>query len=70
MNRYIGKRLTCKSLAEAIAKRENYTRKLLNELENTRECQRELSHPEKDQSNRNPWVYWIQAMQEKEALDD
>lgn len=70
MMRYIGKRLTCKSLAEAVAKNENYIRKLLNELENAKECQRELSDPKKDQSNRNPWVYWIDATQEKEAVDD
>ncbi len=36
MKRYAGTRLTCKTLAEAIAKTEDYTRKLLKELENAK----------------------------------
>ncbi|MFI5343453.1 MAG: AAA family ATPase [Chlamydiales bacterium] len=70
MKRYAGTRLTCKTLAEAIAKTETYTRKLLNELENAKECQRDVSKPGKDSSSRNPWVYWIDAIQEKEGLND
>ncbi len=70
MKRYAGTCLTCKTLAEAIAKTEDYTRKLLNELENAKECQRELSDPRKKSSSRNPWVYWVDAMQEKENLND
>ncbi len=69
MKRYVGTRLTCKTLAEAIAKTENYTRTLLSEMENAKECQRELSDPGKKSSNRNPWVYWIDAIQEREGLN-
>jgi hypothetical protein len=69
MKRYAGTRFTCKTLAEAIAKKEAYTRKLLNELENAKECQRELSDPGKKSSNRNPWGYWIDAIQEREGLN-
>ncbi len=36
MERYAGRTLTCKTLAESIAKTEPYTRKLLNELENAK----------------------------------
>lgn len=70
MNRYAGTRLTCNRLAESIAQSPAYTRKLLNELEQTKECQRELSNPGKPQSNRNSWVYWIEAVQEKRGLND
>lgn len=70
MNRYAGTRLTCNRLAESIAQSPSYARKLLNELEQTKECQRALSNPGKPQSNRNSWVYWINAMEEKEELDD
>ena len=69
MERYAGRTLTCKTLAESIAKTEPYTRKLLNELENAKECNRALSNPEKPQSNRNSWVYWIDAAQEKVDSD-
>ena len=69
MKHYAGTRLTCIRLAESIAQSPNYTRKLLNELENAKECHRALSNPEKPQSNRNSWVYWINAMQEKEDLN-
>ncbi len=70
MKLYKGRRFTCKTLAEAIAKAETYTRKLLTELENTKECHRALSNPEKPQSNRNSWVYWIDTVQERESLND
>jgi hypothetical protein len=69
MERYAGRRLTCKTLAESIAKAEPYTRKLLNELENAKKCIRALSNPEKPQSNKNSWVYWIDAAQEKVESD-
>lgn len=69
MRLYEGRRFTCKILAEAIAKTEAYTRKLLNELENAKECHRALSNPEKPQSNKNSWVYWIDAIQERESLN-
>ncbi len=69
MKRYAGTRLTCIRLAESIAQSPPYTRKLLKELENAKECQRELSNPGKDPSSRNPWVYWINAVQEREVLN-
>ncbi len=69
MKRYAGTRFTCKILAEAIAKTENYTRKLLIELEDAKECQRAASNPEKKSSNRNPWIYWIDAIQERGVLN-
>lgn len=70
MRRYEGRRFTCKILAEAIAQKPDYTRKLLGELEQEKECQRELSNLEKESSSRNPWVYWVDALQEKESLND
>ncbi len=70
MKRYAGTRLTCNRLAESIAQSTAYTRKLLKELEQAKECQRELSNPGKPQSNRNSWVYWVNAIQEKEGLND
>ncbi len=69
MKRYPGKRFTCKSLAESIAQSEAYTRALLKELEEGGECQRELLDQTKKSSNRNPWVYWINASQEKAGLN-
>lgn len=69
MERYAGKRFTCKILSQRIAKSENYTRKLLNELESTGECLRELSHPDKPVSSRNCWVYCIESSQTKENSD-
>lgn len=69
MKRYASVRLTCKTLAEAIAQTETYTRKLLNELEHAKECRRELCDPGKKSSNRNPWVYWIDAIQRREGLN-
>lgn len=70
MERYIGRRFTCNSLAESIAQSPAYTQKLLNELEQAKECQRELSNPANNQSNKNPWVYWKDAKQENAGLDD
>jgi hypothetical protein len=61
MNRYRDTRFTAKSLAEAIAKQENYTRKLMSELESAGECKRTLSDPSRPQSNRNPWVYYVES---------
>lgn len=63
MERYAGQRFTAKRLAEAIDKRENYTRNLLSELEKAGICQRELNDPKKQMSSRNPWVFFIPAMQ-------
>lgn len=63
MERYVGQRFTAKRLAEAIDKRENYTRNLLAELEKVGLCQRELSDPKKKESSRNPWVFFIAAEQ-------
>lgn len=70
MKRYAGIRLTCTKLAESIAQSSGYTRKLLNELENAKECHRALSNPEKGPSNKNSWVYWINPLQERENLND
>ncbi len=70
MKRYVGHRLTCNRLAESIAKTPVYTRKLLNELEQAKGCQRELSNPGEKQSTKNPWVYWVDVQQEKENLND
>lgn len=70
MKRYAGTRLTCNRLAESIAQSPPYTRKLLTELEDAKECQRELSNPGKEPSSRNPWVYWIDAIQEGEGFND
>lgn len=64
MERYAGTRFTVKSLAEVIAKSDNYTRSLLNELEMSAEVKRDLSNPAKGQSPRNPWVYYVESVQE------
>ncbi len=69
MKRYLGKRFTCKSLSESIVQSQAYTRMLLNELEEAGECRRELCDQTKKSSNRNPWVYWINAAQEKGGVD-
>lgn len=69
MKRYPGTRLTCNRLAESIAQSPTYTRKLLNDLEQAKECHRALSNPEKPQSNRNSWVYWIDKSIEEVNLD-
>jgi len=69
MKRYPGKRFTCKSLSESIAQSQAHTRVLLNELEGVGECQRELLDQTKKSSNRNPWVYCINASQEKAGLN-
>lgn len=69
MERYAGQRLTCKILAESIAKTPDYTRKLLSELEHAKECKRELSDPNKKDSSRNPWVYWVESSQQKGGSD-
>jgi len=37
----------------------DYTRKLLNELEDKKECRRELADPRKLVSTKNTWLYWI-----------
>ncbi len=63
MERYPGKRFAAKRLAEAIAQADNYTRKLLSELEKDGECKRELHDPSKGQSPSNPWVYFVEALQ-------
>lgn len=70
MKRSAGHRLTCNRLAESIAQTPVYTRRLLNELEQAKECHRALSNPEKPQSNRNSWVYWIDSVPEKVDLND
>lgn len=70
MKHYPGKRFTCKSLSELIVQSQDYTRTLLKELEEVGECQRELCDQTKKSSNRNPWVYWIAADQEKAGLND
>ncbi len=70
MKRYAGTRLTCNRLAESIAQSPDYTRKLLKELEQAKKCQRELRTPGNDPSSRNPWVYWIDTIQENEVLND
>lgn len=70
MKHYPGKRFTCKSLSELIVQSQDYTRTLLRELEEVGECQRELCDQTKKSSNRNPWVYWIAADQEKAGLND
>lgn len=69
MERYAGQHLTCKILAESIAKTPDYTRKLLSELEHAKECKRELSDPNKKDSSRNPWVYWVESSQPKDGSD-
>ncbi|MFZ4659381.1 MAG: AAA family ATPase [Caldilineaceae bacterium] len=63
MERYPGQRFTVKRLAEAIDQKENYTRNLLNEIEKSGMCQRELSNPNQKESSRNPWVFLLPAQQ-------
>lgn len=63
MERYAGKRFTCKSLSEVIDKGETYTRKLLSQLFETEKCKRDLTNPNKDPSSRNPWVYYVEKAQ-------
>lgn len=62
MQQYSDQRFTVKRLAEAIDKKENYTRNLLLELEKSGLCKRELSKPGKE-SSRNPWVYFLASQQ-------
>jgi hypothetical protein len=69
MKRYPGKRFTCKSLSESIVQSPAYTRVLLKELEEAGECKRELLDQTKQSSNKNPWVYWINTVQEKAGVD-
>jgi hypothetical protein len=64
MERYAGVRFTVKSMSEVIAKGENYTRNLLAELEKSGDVKRELSDPTKSYSPRNPWVYFVESVQE------
>ena len=65
MKRYPGKRLTCKTLSESIAQSETQTRKLLSGLEKENKCKKELFNPNKPQSTRNCWVYWIENPEKK-----
>ncbi|RIK26713.1 MAG: hypothetical protein DCC55_39805 [Chloroflexi bacterium] len=65
MRRYAGTRFTVKSLAEVLGKTENYVRNLVLEMERDGVCERELQDPGKSQSNRNPWVYFIEPDREK-----
>ncbi len=67
MQRFAGTKFTAKSLSEVITKSDNYTRKLVSELEKAGECQRTLSDPNKGQSPRNPWVYFVEAMQSQKS---
>jgi len=53
------KRFTCKSLAEVISQKDNYTRNMLNELVEEGRCKRELKDPKKDTSPTNPWVFYV-----------
>lgn len=59
MRRYSGTKFTVKSLAQALDKGDNHIRNLLAQLEKSGDCERELQYPDKEQSNRNPWVYYI-----------
>ncbi len=68
MEQHIGKRFTCKSLAKIIAKKENYTLKLLNELEHDRKCKKELSDPNKKPSSRNHWLFYVDSQTEKAVV--
>lgn len=68
MKNYAGKRFAAKRLAEAIAKADNYTRKLLSELEKEGECKRELHDPSKGQSPSNPWVYYVEIDSSEKEL--
>lgn len=60
MKSHPGKRFTCKSLSEVIAKKDNYTNALLIELLESNKCARESKNPDKDPSSWNPWVYFIE----------
>jgi hypothetical protein len=63
MTRYAGQRFTAKKLAEVIDQSDNYTRNLLNDLVKVGLCQRQLDKPSQKESSRNPWVFFIAAMQ-------
>lgn len=53
-------RLSAKSIGETIGMSEStQIYKLLSELVNEKRINRELMHPKKPESNRNPWVYFI-----------
>lgn len=53
-------RFSAKSIGEAIGMSEStQIYKLLSELVNEKRINRELMHPQKPESNRNPWVYFI-----------
>lgn len=65
MERYPGKKFTCKVLAQSIEQRDVYTRKLLNELYKAQECKKELADLSRRLSSKNPWVYWIESSIQK-----
>lgn len=60
MDRYPGNAFTSKQLSEVIGKTQPYTIKLLTELVEKEKCMRKIRDPDKDQSSRNPWVYFIE----------
>lgn len=65
LGRYAGTQFTAKSMAEVLGKSENYTRNLLVELVKMLEIERGLQDPDKPQSNRNPWVYFVESTEAK-----
>jgi len=56
----IGVRFTAKSLAEAVGAKPIATTTALNRLTEKGEVNRDLEDKSKTNSNRNPWVYWVE----------
>jgi hypothetical protein len=59
-----GKRFTAKSLAEAVGATPGATTTALNRLTERGEINRALEDTVKLNSNRNPWVYWVENSSE------
>lgn len=60
LKRYAGKRFTAKSLAEIVGGSQSAATNALSRLEQTGEIMRALQDPDKESSNRNPWVYYYE----------
>lgn len=61
MRKYPGKKFSCKSLAEIIGHKQNYTTKLLNQLVFQNQCKRILTDPDKDASSKNEWKFYVES---------
>lgn len=56
-----GQRLTAKQWGEAIGVEQNHAIAILNDLRKKAKVERELQHPDKTKSSRNPFVYYFQS---------